>query len=59
MSVQCSLDTWNSSGTRLVESDLGGAELCVTCPTEKHCKSVSDYRDLIEGGCYVVEAFFK
>lgn len=58
-SVQCSLGTWNSSGTRSVESDLGSAELCVTYLTEKHCKSVPDYSDLIEGGCYVIEAFFK
>lgn len=59
MSVQCSSGTWNSSGTGSAESDLGSAEPCVTRLTEKHCKSVPDYRDLIEGGCYVIEAFFK
>lgn len=59
MSGQCSLGTWNSSGTRSAESDLGSAELCVTRLTEKHCKSVPDYRDLVQGGCYVIEAFFK
>lgn len=59
MSVQCSSGTWNSSGTGSAESDLGSAEPCVTRLTEKHCKSVPDYRDLVEGGCYVIEAFFK